>query len=81
MFVSILVALLTALGGHLVTPSDVSGGPIGVHSQATAPGRLSGGMHTSDVSGTPITVHSRAVGAPARTSGRCTQDVSGTPIT
>ncbi len=81
MFVSILAALLAALGSHLATPADVFGGPVSGHGQATAPGRLSGGMHTSDVSGTPITVHSGAAGTPARTSGRRTQDVSGTPIT
>lgn len=81
--ISILLALLAALGGHPLTPSDVSGGPITVapHAQTAAPGPLSGGLHTSDVSGTPITVHSRAVGAPARASGRRTLDVSGTPIT
>jgi hypothetical protein len=80
--ISILLALLAALGGHPVTPSDVSGGPVSAPSARTAaPGRLSGGLHTSDVSGTPITVHSRAVGPAPASGGRHTSDVSGTPIT
>lgn len=46
--ISMLLALLAALGGNLIVPSDVSGVPITVTS-----GPVSGGMHTSDVSGGP----------------------------
>ncbi len=81
--ISILLALLAALGGHPVIPTDVSGGPTGVapFARTAAPGRLSGGLHPSDVSGTPITVHSRAVGPAPTSARRHTSDVSGTPIT
>lgn len=81
--ISILLALLAALGGHPATPSDLSGGPASAAPSArtAAPARLSGGLHTSDVSGTPITVHSRAVGPAPAAGGRHTSDVSGTPIT
>lgn len=45
--ISMLLALLAALGGYLVVPSDVSG------TSTVTSGPVSGGMHTSDVSGGP----------------------------
>lgn len=55
MIVSLLIAFLAAVGGHVVTPSDVYGGPVSVHSQPTpAPSGISGGVHTSDVYGGPV---------------------------
>jgi hypothetical protein len=59
MIVSLLLALLAAIGGHPMSTSDVSGGPVSVasHSQPVAvSGRVSGGMHTSDVSGGPVSI-------------------------
>ncbi|MEA2687511.1 MAG: hypothetical protein QOD51_118 [Candidatus Eremiobacteraeota bacterium] len=54
--ISILLALLAAVGAHPVTPSDVSGGPVSVAPQTrtVVAGRLAGAMHTSDVSGGPV---------------------------
>jgi hypothetical protein len=47
--ISILLALLAALGGYLVVPSNV----LGTTPVAVTSGPVSGGMHTSDVSGGP----------------------------
>ena len=56
MFVSILLALVAAVGGHVVMPSDILGGPVSVsQSQPTpAPHAAVGGIHTSDVLGGPV---------------------------